>query len=80
MTEREVAIWSQLGKHRNICQFITARVCEKDIKLSNGMLLPKSDDKYSYVLCEYCNRGTLVNYLMSHSCKLPEPQIVKCML
>lgn len=32
------------------------------------------------MLCEYCEGGSLVNYLMKHSCLLAESQIVDCML
>lgn len=40
----------------------------------------KSHDQFSYVLCEYCDGGSLVNYLVKHKCKLTDDQIVECML
>ena len=41
----------------------------------------KSSDQFSsYVLCEYCEGGSLVNYLLKNQCKLSEDQIVECML
>mmetsp|Transcript_23683 Transcript_23683/g.29359 ORF Transcript_23683/g.29359 Transcript_23683/m.29359 type:complete len:95 (+) Transcript_23683:335-619(+) len=39
-----------------------------------------SDDSFSYVLCEFCDGGSLVDYVMKHDCKLSELQIINCML
>ena len=39
-----------------------------------------SPDQFSYVLCEYCNGGSLVDYIMRHSCKLSERKIINCMV
>ena len=40
----------------------------------------KSDDEFSYILCEFCNGGSLVNYLMKLSCRLSEQEIIECMI
>ena len=68
-TQREIAIWEEIGQHDHTCTFI-------DAKLQS----PADDDGFNYVLCEYCDGGTLVNYLMKHDCKLSEVQIANCTL
>ena len=62
-TQREVSLWSELGSHVNICRFIDANVGSEGFQLPNGLLTGKSQDQFSYVLCEYCRGGSLVEYL-----------------
>ena len=82
---REVQIWAELStnpnrfewlsSHPNICQFIDANVGPKGVQLPNGLMTGNGNDDPEgnyYVLCEYCNGGTLVNYLMKHQCRLSE--------
>ena len=80
VTEREAYLWSELGSHPNICRFIDAKIGPKGMQLPNGLMTGKSHDEFSYILCEYCNGGSLVNYLMKHSCRLSEQEIVECMI
>ena len=63
-------IWKELGASPHICEFIDAKVQKPNDDYVVGLLKPADDDGFSYILCEYCNGGTLVEYLMKHECRL----------
>ena len=80
VTKREISLWSELNSHPNICRFIDANIENEAMMLTNGLMTGRSQDEFSYVLCEYCDGGSLVNYIMKHDCKLSDQQIVEVML
>ena len=73
MTRREVSLWAELSlaSHPNVCQMLDAQITGEPLTVeATGQTFRASSDEYSYVLCEFCDGGTLVEYLIKHDCKL----------